>query len=81
MYAFGRMMRRLIEEHDTNQAKISRATGINKQNISLICNGRTQYPSIQNCKLIADYFGMTLDELYARLEEEERALSHTSEPS
>ena len=70
MYAFGRMMRRLIAEHHTTQADISRATGINKQNISLMCNGKTQYPSFQNCKLIADYFGMTLDELWARLEEE-----------
>lgn len=71
MYAFGKMMRKLIDEHDTSQAKISRATGINKQNISLMCNGKTQYPSIQNCKLIAEYFGMTLDELWERLEEEE----------
>lgn len=53
MYAFGKMMRRLIDEHDTSQAEISRATGINKQNISLMCNGKTQYPSIQNCKKIA----------------------------
>jgi transcriptional regulator with XRE-family HTH domain len=54
MYAFGKMMRRLIDEHDTSQAEISRATGINKQNISLMCNGKTQYPSIQNCKKISD---------------------------
>ena len=65
-------MRRLIDEHDTSQAEISRATGINKQNISLMCNGKTQYPSIQNCKKIADYFGMSLDELYALLEAEEQ---------
>lgn len=32
MYAFGKMMRRLIDEHDTSQAEISRATSINKQN-------------------------------------------------
>jgi transcriptional regulator with XRE-family HTH domain len=72
MYAFGKMMRRLIDEHDTSQAEISRATGINKQNISLMCNGKTQYPSIQNCKKIADFFGLTLDELYALLEAEEQ---------
>lgn len=70
MYAFGKMLRKLIEEHGTTQADLSRATGIKKQNISLICNGKTQYPTIQTCKLIADYFGITLDELWARLEAE-----------
>lgn len=71
MYAFGKVMRKLIADHGTSQADISRATGIKKQNISLICNGKTQYPSIQNCKLIADYFGLTLDELWELLEAEE----------
>lgn len=71
MYAFGRMMRKLIDEHETNQANIVQATGLTKQNISLICKGKTQYPSIRVCKLLADYFGMTLDELYALLEKEE----------
>ena len=72
MYAFGKMMRKLIAEHGTTQAEISRATGINKQNISLMCNGKTQYPSIHVCKKIADYFGMSLDELYELLEAEEQ---------
>lgn len=71
MFAFGRMMRRLIDEHNTSQIEISRATGISKQNVSLMCNGKTQYPSIQNCKLVADYFGLTLDELWELLEAEE----------
>jgi DNA-binding XRE family transcriptional regulator len=71
MYAFGRLMRRLIAEHETSQAAICRATGIGKQNMSVLCKGETQYPSIQNCKKIADYFGLTLDELWAMLEEEE----------
>lgn len=70
MYAFGKMMRKLIAKHGTTQAEISRATGIKKQNLSVICKGETQYPSIQNCKKIADYFGLTLDELWALLEEE-----------
>lgn len=63
MYAFWKMMRKLIAEHGTTQADISRATGINKQNISLMCNGKTQYPSIHACKQIATYFGITLDEM------------------
>ena len=71
MYAIGTVLRRLIEENDTSQAEVARATGVQKQNISLICNGKTQYPSIQNCKKIADYFGLTLDELWALIEAEE----------
>ena len=70
MYAFGKMMRRLIAEHDTSQAAICRATGIGKQNMSVLCKGETRFPSIHVCKKIADYFGMTLDELWALLEEE-----------
>lgn len=71
MYAFGKMMRKLIAEHGTTQADISRATGINKQNISLMCNGKTQYPSIHACKQIATYFGITLDEMWDLLAAEE----------
>jgi len=71
MYAFGKMMRKLIAEHGTTQAAICRATGIKKQNLSVICKGETQYPSIQVCKKLATYFGLTLDELWELLEAEE----------
>ena len=70
MYAFGKMMRKLIIEYDTSQADICRATGIKKANLSLICKGETQYPSVHVCKQLADYFGITLDELWKRLEDE-----------
>lgn len=70
MYAFGRMLRKLIKEHHTSQAEICRATGIKKQNMSVMCKGETQYPSFYVCKQLADYFGMTLDELWERLDEE-----------
>lgn len=72
MYAFGKVMRDLMDEHGATQAEISRATGIQKQNISLMCNGKTQYPSIQNCKMIATFFGLSLDELWERIELAER---------
>lgn len=71
MYASGKVVRKLIAERDTSQAALSRATGINKQNISLICNGKTQYPSIHTCKRIAEFFGLTLDEFWALIEAEE----------
>lgn len=71
MYAFGRMMRKLIDERGVSQANIVQATGLTKQNVSVICKGKTQYPSIRACKLIADYFDMTLDELWELLEKEE----------
>lgn len=71
MYAFGKMMRRLIDERKTSQAEICRATGIKKQNMSVICKGETQYPSIHTCKQIANYFGLSLDELWELMEAEE----------
>lgn len=71
MYAFGKVMRRLIMEYDTSQADICRVTGIKKQNLSVICKGETRYPSIQICKRLAGYFGITLDELWEMVEQEE----------
>lgn len=71
MYAFGKMMRKLIKERGTTQADICRVTGIKKANLSLICKGKTQYPTFQTCKLIADYFGLTLDEMWQLMKEEE----------
>lgn len=71
MYAFGKVMRRLIEEHGVTQADIVRATGLSKQNVSWMCNGKTQYPGIHACKRIANFFGMTLDELWTLIEREE----------
>lgn len=70
MYPFGKMMRRLMKEHGVKQSDIIRATGITKQNMSLICAGKTQYPSIKTCKLIAGYFDLTLDELWTLMEQE-----------
>lgn len=71
MYAFGKVMRRLIKEHETSQADICRETGLSKQSLSWICKGKTQYPSIHVCKKLATYFGITLDELWALVEQEE----------
>ena len=71
MHAFGKVMRKLIEEHDTNQASICQSTGLKKGNMSVLCAGGTQYPSIHTCKLIADYFNLTLDELWALVAAEE----------
>lgn len=71
VYAFGKVIRRLIDEHETSQAEICRATGIKKANLSVICKGKTQYPSIHVCKKLAVFFGLTLDELWALVEAEE----------
>lgn len=71
MYAFGKVMRRLIDKHETSQSAICRETGLSKQSVSWICKGKTQYPSIHVCKKLATYFGLTLDELWALLEAEE----------
>ena len=71
MYAFGKVMRKLIDEHGVQQSDICNATGIGKQNMSVLCKGETQYPSIHVCKRIAEFFGLTLDELWAMIEAEE----------
>ena len=71
MYAFGKVMRRLIAERGITQADICRETGLSKQSVSWLCKGKTQYPSIHVCKLLGNYFGLTLDELWVLVEAEE----------
>lgn len=71
MYAFGKVMRKLIEENGVQQADICRATGIGKQNMSILCQGKTRYPSIHVCKRIAEFFGLTLDEFWSMIAEAE----------
>lgn len=61
----GEKLRELREEKELTQAELSSKTLIHKNSISAwerdVCE-----PSVFNCIVLADYFGITLDELCCR---------------
>ena len=48
-----------------SQRDLAKLTGINQQNISRWENNQA-IPSIENCEKLADFYGITLDELVGR---------------
>lgn len=59
------------EEKNLTQTQLSKETGIKQANLSYWeSNKRT--PSIENCIILADYYGITLDDLVGRTPPTER---------
>ena len=50
----------LCEKHDTNLSKLEREVGLSNATIR---RWKDSSPSVDNLKKVADYFGVTLDEL------------------
>ena len=48
-----------------SQRDLAKLTGIKQQNISRWENNQT-IPSIENCEILADFYGITIDELIGR---------------
>lgn len=53
------------ELNHLSQSALAKATGIPQTTISAYENG-TNLPNIQNCIILADFYGITLDELVGR---------------
>lgn len=53
------------EANRVSQTALSKATGIPQTTISAYENG-TNVPNIVNCIILADFYGITLDELVGR---------------
>lgn len=51
--------------HNLTQTQLARNTGISQQNISRWEKG-TVLPSIYHCELLANYYGISIDELIGR---------------
>ena len=62
---FGEEIKQVRIEHGVTQTQISEATGIPQNTISWIENNKG-IPNIYQCKLLADYYGITIDELIGR---------------
>lgn len=70
----------LIKKNSMTQADLSRATGISTGLISQ-WKKRMQSPSVDKLKIIADYFGVSVDYLLSGEDSQKEKLTEISEPS
>ena len=55
------------KEHKVSQNEVAKAVGVTQQAVSLWESGITE-PTIGFCIKLADFYGITLDELFGRRE-------------
>lgn len=62
---FGEEIKQSRIERNITQAQVSKATGIPQNTISWIESDKG-IPNIYQCKLLAEYYGISIDELIGR---------------
>lgn len=65
MKKYGNEIKYQREINGYSQHDIAKLTGIKQQNISRWENNQA-IPSIENCEILADFYGITIDELIGR---------------
>ncbi len=65
MKKYGYFLREQRKLHNYTLAQIEQATGISNQNLSYWENDK-RLPSIYFCELLADFYGISVDELIGR---------------
>ena len=65
MKKYGDPLKTQREISGYSQRDLAKLTGINQQNISRWENNLA-IPSIENCEILANFYGITLDELVGR---------------
>ena len=65
MRKYGTKLKYKRENLQLSQSQLAKETGIKQQNISRWENDEA-IPSIANCEILADFYGITLDELIGR---------------
>ena len=68
MRDYGTELKYQREINGYSQRDLAKLTGIKQQNISRWENNQA-IPSIENCEKLADFYGITLDELVGRDEQ------------
>lgn len=63
MKSLSSILSQLMAEKDINSAELARATGIGQPVIYRLMTGTTENPQILTLKPIADFFGVSIDEL------------------
>jgi len=59
---FAKNLTNLIKENNLSYKKVADGAGVNERAVSFWAQGK-RVPSLVNAKKIADYFGLTLDEI------------------
>lgn len=62
---YGSEIRNIRKAHGLTQLQVEKATGIPQETLSWIENDKG-IANIQQCVLLADFFGVTIDELIGR---------------
>ena len=65
MKNYGDALKYQREINNLSQSELAKQTKLNQQAISLWENNK-RIPSIENCEILADFYGITLDELVGR---------------
>ena len=65
MKNYGEAFKYQREINGYSQRDLAKVTGIKQQNISRWENNQA-LPSIENCEILADFYGITIDELIGR---------------
>lgn len=63
---YSKELRKIREKYNLSQSALAKATGLNQQMISWWEDERNiekGYPSIKHCVILADFYGITVDEL------------------
>ena len=61
----GRTVARLLHESGKRQVDLCEFSHWSRAYVSYICTERRKWPSFDKAKIIADFFGMTMDQLWA----------------
>ena len=56
-------LNRILKERNINVHQLSRGAGVNHENLYIILKEKNKNPGIYTVKKIADYLGVTVDEL------------------
>jgi len=67
-----------MKAHGVKQVPLHQATGISQAALSYYCNGRP--PTAEHLCRLADYFGVTMDELWGRMPLELSEVESISKP-
>ena len=65
MRNYGETLKYYREENNLSQIELAKQTGLSQQAISLWEKNK-RVPSIANCEILADFYGISLDELVGR---------------
>ncbi len=65
MRNYGKELKYQRESNNYSQGEVAKRTGIKQQNISRWENNQA-VPSIEHCEMLADFYGISLDELVGR---------------